>query len=124
MQNVFQRRIADPIGLDSENWNWDDVVAGDGSTVEEGGGFPGGVHISAIDIARFGHLILNQGNWNGQQLISQDWVAEATSVQVPSTVPTYVQDADGPGNYGLGWWVFRKRGGRERCPKQLHARAS
>ena len=66
MQDVFQLRIGDPIGLDSENWDWDDVVAGDGSIIEEGGGFPGGVHMSAIDMARFGHLILNQGNWDSK----------------------------------------------------------
>jgi CubicO group peptidase (beta-lactamase class C family) len=106
IQDVFQRQIGDPIGLYPENWNWDHVVASDGTVVEEGGGYPGGVHISASDLARFGHLILNDGNWDGQQLISQEWLAEATRVQVPDSVPTFELNGFGPGYYGLGWWVF------------------
>jgi hypothetical protein len=32
----------------------------------------------AIDYARFGRLFLNEGNWNGKQIISKDWVLEST----------------------------------------------
>jgi CubicO group peptidase (beta-lactamase class C family) len=32
----------------------------------------------AIDYARFGRLFLNEGNWNGKQVISKDWVLEST----------------------------------------------
>ncbi|QIA09308.1 serine hydrolase domain-containing protein [Draconibacterium halophilum] len=32
----------------------------------------------AIDYARFGRLFLNKGNWNGKQIISENWVAEST----------------------------------------------
>ncbi|MCG6189879.1 serine hydrolase domain-containing protein [Maribellus maritimus] len=32
----------------------------------------------AIDYARFGRLFLNNGNWNGNQIISEDWVLEST----------------------------------------------
>ncbi len=106
IQDLFQRRIGDAIGLSPENWDWDHVVAQDGTVVEEGGGFPGGVHISAIDMARLGHLILNDGSWEGEQLISREWLAEATQVQVPATVPGYDAGAMGPGIYGYGWWVF------------------
>ena len=30
------------------------------------------------DLARFGRLFLHQGNWNGQQILSKEWVARAT----------------------------------------------
>lgn len=33
----------------------------------------------AIDYARFGRLFLKEGNWNGNQIISKDWVTESTS---------------------------------------------
>lgn len=32
----------------------------------------------AIDYARFGRLFLNEGDWNGQQIISKNWVIEST----------------------------------------------
>ena len=32
----------------------------------------------AIDYARFGRLFLNEGNWNGKQIISKDWVIKST----------------------------------------------
>lgn len=32
----------------------------------------------AIDYARFGQLMLNEGNWYGNQIISKDWVLEST----------------------------------------------
>ncbi|WP_430934582.1 serine hydrolase [Saccharicrinis sp. 156] len=32
----------------------------------------------AVDYARFGRLMLNDGNWNGKPIISEDWVREST----------------------------------------------
>ncbi|MBN1819853.1 MAG: serine hydrolase [Prolixibacteraceae bacterium] len=32
----------------------------------------------AIDYARFGRLFLNNGNWNGKQIISNDWILKST----------------------------------------------
>jgi CubicO group peptidase (beta-lactamase class C family) len=73
-----------------------------------------------LQLARWGWLFLNEGNWNGQQLISKDWIKMATTVQVPSTIP--VGDTDrkvtvGPGCYGFNWWVNgMKADGRMKLP--------
>ena len=32
----------------------------------------------AIDYARFGQLMLNEGNWYGEQIVSKDWIQEST----------------------------------------------
>lgn len=32
----------------------------------------------AIDYARFGRLMLKEGEWNGSQIISKEWVLEST----------------------------------------------
>jgi CubicO group peptidase (beta-lactamase class C family) len=32
----------------------------------------------AIDYARFGRLFLNEGNWNGKQIIPESWAEEST----------------------------------------------
>jgi CubicO group peptidase (beta-lactamase class C family) len=47
------------------------------------------------DIARLGHLWLNRGNWNGQQVMDQAFVDAALT-------PTYPQ---ANGAYGYLWWL-------------------
>ena len=104
MQDFFQRRIGGPIGLDPSSWDWYDYETSDGLVVEAGSG---GISISAKDAARLGHLFLNQGNWNGEQLISSNWVDTATSVQVPASLLEHPNSYSSPlgGVYGFGWWV-------------------
>jgi CubicO group peptidase (beta-lactamase class C family) len=48
------------------------------------------------DAARFGYLFLRQGNWNGKQVVSEDWVNQATH---PS------QDFNA--GWGFFWWLNR-----------------
>jgi len=103
----FKRRIADPIGMNSKQWNWGDFGVIDGILVNGGSGNNNKqIRISAIEIARLGHLFLNHGKWNGIQLISSSWVSKATSVQVPASIPLHqLSGADGRGVYGFNWWV-------------------
>jgi len=53
----------------------------------------GGLRTSSRELARFGHLFLNRGNWDGRQLVSVSWIDQATTVQVPSTIPNDVMPA-------------------------------
>jgi CubicO group peptidase (beta-lactamase class C family) len=108
LEQLFKRRIADPIGMRPQGWGWGDYATIDGVVVNGGAGNAGKhVTISAREMARFGHLFLNRGNWNGRQLISRRWVEDATSVQVPATVPWAhpASEIDGRGVYGFNWWV-------------------
>ena len=66
------------------------------------------VQVSAQQLARMGHLFLNEGNWNGKQLISKEWVKQATSPQVAAEIPVFAGDraqVRGSGSYGFNWWV-------------------
>ena len=56
----------------------------------------GGLHILPRDMARLGYLMLHQGTWDGQEIVSADWVAEATREHMQTTW------GDG---YGYQWWV-------------------
>ena len=72
------------------------------------GSLPGGVSITARQMARFGLLLLNKGRWDGKQLLSAEYVAEASRPQVEVSVPPH--EPDGwyvklPGAYGLLFWV-------------------
>ncbi len=54
-----------PLGIDTESW-W----------VEPDGYFAGGhsVFITPREVARFGQLVLDDGQWAGQQLVPSDWL--------------------------------------------------
>lgn len=110
LQELFTERIGNSIGINPDGFDWREFEADDGVVVDGGSGYPDkGVSISASNAARFGHLFLNQGNWDGQQLISREWVDLATQVQVPTSVTLHPDSAtDGPGLYGYGWWIDQK----------------
>ena len=78
----------DPIGA-SKTWRWygydNSWVELDGNrmqSVSGGGHSGGGLFINTEDHARFGLLFLNDGNWNGTQLISNSWIEEATTPSI------------------------------------------
>jgi CubicO group peptidase (beta-lactamase class C family) len=100
LDQFFKKRIADPIGM--KRWRWTENETAAGRVLS----FPGGIWTSAQELARFGYLFLNRGNWNGRQLIDASWVDQATSVQVPATVPNEtLPRSRGAGVYGYNWWV-------------------
>ena len=108
MEARFRRRIADPIGMDPQQWRWG-IYATNNGVVVNGGSGNGNKHvfISARQMARLGHLFLNHGNWSGRQLISSNWVRQATAVQVQASVPWAQPESeiDGRGCYGFNWWA-------------------
>jgi CubicO group peptidase (beta-lactamase class C family) len=107
MADLFKRRIADPIGMDPNEWHWGVLGKIDGMAINGGSGNSNEhIFISARQIARLGHLFLNHGNWNGRQLISEMWVAEATKPHVSASIAIWPDSgADGRGTYGFNWWA-------------------
>jgi CubicO group peptidase (beta-lactamase class C family) len=62
-----------------------------------------GAHFTARDMARFGFLYLNGGQWDGTQVIPQDYVAASTRKQSDGGPPVNA-------NYGYLWWIEQVRG--------------
>ena len=96
---VLRERIMDPIGA-SPTWRWhgyeNSWITLDGQKIQSvsgGGHWGGGMFISTRDHARFGYLFLRNGNWNGKQLISSDWI---DSLRKPSKANA---------EYGYMWWL-------------------
>lgn len=58
LHEYLKRRILDPIGITQLTWKPDTT----GKVLN----WTGGIEISAEDLARFGLLYLNRGNWNGR----------------------------------------------------------
>jgi CubicO group peptidase (beta-lactamase class C family) len=62
--------------------------------------------ISTRDMARIGHLMLNEGNWNGEKLISSNWVNTITEAVTPLEEMNPIQNRDRYFGYGYMWWVW------------------
>lgn len=57
----------------------------------------GGLNMRTRDYARFGQMILQDGFYNGQQIVPADWLAASTVASAP-------KEAGGMG-YGFQWWM-------------------
>jgi hypothetical protein len=55
----------------------------------------GDLHLKPRDAAKLGYLWLNQGVWEGVQIVSADWVEEA------------VKPHGNISGYGYGWWISK-----------------
>ena len=48
-------------------------------------------------MARFGYLLLRDGNWNGTRIVPSNWIAESTHV--------YSENVRDGAGYGYLWWI-------------------
>jgi CubicO group peptidase (beta-lactamase class C family) len=55
------------------------------------------LYLTPESLAKIGYLWLHQGNWDGQQIVSRDWVLD--SVRRHSTRVNH------DSGYGNGWWI-------------------
>jgi len=55
------------------------------------------LNATARDFAKFGLLFLNEGNWNGNQIVSKEWVKQATTYDRPKNNFIYTYQ----------WWTNR-----------------
>ncbi|MBD0417054.1 serine hydrolase domain-containing protein [Oryzicola mucosus] len=90
----FGQRIAVPIGMQ-------DFSVRDGSySLDRSSSHPAYVFtMSARDLARFGQLFLNGGQWQGRQVVPAEWVRESTTA--------LSQPSDHKSGYGYMWWTLR-----------------
>ncbi|MEQ9499298.1 MAG: serine hydrolase [Deltaproteobacteria bacterium] len=69
--------------------------------------FGGGIHLRPRDMAKLGQVFVDDGRWNGAQVVSRAWVAAASRPRARINA----EDAD---DYGYGWWVRDYAIGEER----------
>jgi CubicO group peptidase (beta-lactamase class C family) len=55
----------------------------------------GDLHISIYDMAKIGCLVMNDGKWNGRQIISKQWLEKIQPLH----------PIQGTESYGYGWWL-------------------
>lgn len=80
--------LFDPMEMSSVQIDTDPQGIGDGGN---------GIWLNTSDMAKFGQMYLNSGAWKGRQIVSSDWVNQATSLQFDRST--------GSADYGYQWWV-------------------
>jgi len=89
--------LFEPLGTDSFDW-W---VRFEGGVIEAAGG----IKMTPRDMVKVGVTYLNEGVWNGKQIISEQWVEESATTFVGN------QGIDVPGTdkknvgYSYSWWT-------------------
>jgi CubicO group peptidase (beta-lactamase class C family) len=99
--DAFAKRIAGPIGM--QDFRARDVEYLTRTTTTEKFMKNESDHrayifnMTARDMARFGLLYLNEGRWNGKQIVPAAWIRESTRPIVKATARN--------AHYGYMWWV-------------------
>lgn len=95
--DYLQSRLFTPLGIGTPRWE----TSPEGVTI---GGT--GLWLRTEDIARFGQLYLQKGQWQGKQLVPAEYVAAATTRQTSNgSSPT----SDWDQGYGYQFWRSRHR---------------
>ncbi len=94
VSDYMATKLWQPLGAEADaTWSLD----------SEGSGFEkmeSGLNATPVDYARLGELFLHAGEWNGQRIVSEDWVREATAADVTT---------DPAGHYQYFWWIDTQR---------------
>lgn len=90
--DYLQPRLFEPLGIRGATWE----VSPQGINT---GGF--GLNITTEDLACFGQLYLQKGHWNGQALVPEAWIAEATAFHSDNSANDSVDWRQG---YGYQFW--------------------
>ena len=102
----LEAKIWQPIGMEFDgSWSLDSKTTG----FEK---MESGINGRAIDFAKFGRLYLNNGNWDGTQVVPADWVVESTRPDASLDSGDYYPDGDffkpDYAYYGYLWWGLRR----------------
>lgn len=92
MHDFLKIRLFEPLRIEGSDWESDP----NGINV---GGY--GLRLKTEDLAKLGQLYLQKGMWNNVQLISAEWVEEATKKQTES------QEGDNDWAQGYGYQFWR-----------------
>ncbi|MDX1414684.1 MAG: serine hydrolase [Candidatus Promineifilaceae bacterium] len=82
-------QLFEPLGI--TDYEWDFV---DEDTVHASGD----LMLRPRDMAKLGYLLLNDGRWQGEQILSQSWVEKTMGVYINTPTPNQGH------SYGYQWW--------------------
>lgn len=83
--------------LGMQNYSW--INYKDGITM---GAF--GILATPREMAKVGHLVMNDGVWNNEQIVSPSWIRRMTTDKVPVDEVNYYNTT-----FGYYWWIDKTR---------------
>jgi CubicO group peptidase (beta-lactamase class C family) len=92
----LRTRLLNPLGIENPHWQTDPRGINIGGS---------GLQSKTEDIARFGQMYLQKGLWDGQRILTEQWVAEATSVHSDNS--NTQTNPDWTMGYGYQFWRCR-----------------
>jgi len=98
--DYVQGHVFDPLGIARPTW-------GQSPQGETAGAFS--LELNPRAAAKLGYLYLNQGVWDGQQIVPADWVAVSTTQHSSGTSLAGI-NLSGGAAYGYLWWVTEGAG--------------
>lgn len=85
-----EKHLFDPIGIKLKSW------AQDPNGIYNGGAY---LTITPRDMAKFGYLYLNEGIWDGKEIIPKEWIKSSTESHINTNRDLPVD------KYGYWWWL-------------------
>jgi hypothetical protein len=97
LQDYLHEKIWNKIGMEDEAYYIVDNLGVEMAL--------GGLNASVRDFAKFGQLYLNKGQWEGEQIVPEDWVNASHNTDGPHLIPGESELSSSVWGYGLQWWV-------------------
>ncbi len=97
LSEYLKLKVWDPLGMqDDARWIIDET----GMEMALGG-----LNVSLRDYAKMGLLFLNNGNWNGQQIIPAQWIKDSVTPDAPHLQPGVNKLSSSEFGYSYQWWI-------------------
>ncbi len=99
--DYLKPRLFEPLNITGSDWEVDP------KGINTGGW---GLRLKTEDLAKFGQLYLQNGIWNGKQVLPENWAKEATTKKIdqnPEATPEQLAKDDWLQGYGYKFWRSR-----------------
>jgi len=84
------RYLFEPLGV--SEWDWEEAK------VEGYPSMAGTLQLRPLDMAKLGQLVLNEGRWKGEQVVSSAWIRDSTARAMA------IGEGPDRDEYGYLWW--------------------
>jgi CubicO group peptidase (beta-lactamase class C family) len=100
-----KRYLFGSIGVDS--LFWDSFPNGETESAS-------GLHLRPRDMLKFGVMYLNGGIWDGERILSADWVSKSSEVYRNNHGINIPIEDSGKNGYGYTWWISEVGSGADK----------
>tara|TARA_Y100000739_G_scaffold85523_1_gene72817 strand:+ start:693 stop:1898 length:1206 start_codon:yes stop_codon:yes gene_type:complete len=97
LREYLYKRIWSKIGTESDAYYIADKTGTDMAL--------GGLNATLRDFSKFGQLYLNEGSWDGEQIVPKSWVVKSHTPDAPHLMPNAGDLSSSEWGYGYQWWV-------------------